>query len=98
MTEKRQIDMLLRLLLGRLGRVGLCETPRTAARQAPLSMGFSRQEYWSGLPSPHSEDFLDPIRGFWVAQRLRESACNAGDAGIMGRFLGLEDTLAGYNP
>ena len=27
-------------------------TPCTVARQAPLSMGFSRQEYWSGLPSP----------------------------------------------
>ena len=30
--------------------VGDSETPWTAARQAPLSMGFSRQEYWSGLP------------------------------------------------
>ena len=31
-------------------------TPRTVARQAPLSMGFSRQEYWSGLPFPSPED------------------------------------------
>ena len=31
-------------------RVGLFATPWTVARQAPLSMGFSRQEYWSGLP------------------------------------------------
>ena len=30
--------------------VGLCETLWTVAHQAPLSMGFSRQEYWSGLP------------------------------------------------
>ena len=30
------------------------------ARQAPLSMGFSRQEYWSGFPYPPSEDLLDP--------------------------------------
>ena len=28
------------------------ETPWTAAHQAPLSMGFSRQEYWSGVPLP----------------------------------------------
>ena len=35
-----------------LSRVQLFATPRTAARQAPLSMGFSRQEYWSGLPFP----------------------------------------------
>ena len=31
-------------------------TPWTAARQAPLSMGFSRQEYWSGLPGPPPGD------------------------------------------
>ena len=32
-------------------------TPWTAAYQAPRSMGFSRQEYWSGLPFPSSRDF-----------------------------------------
>ena len=35
-----------------LSHVQLCVTPWTAACQAPLSMGFSRQEYWSGLPCP----------------------------------------------
>ena len=35
-------------------------TPWTAACQAPLSMGFSRQEYWSGLPFPSPEDHPDP--------------------------------------
>ena len=35
-----------------LSRVRLFATPWTAAYQAPLSMGFSRQEYWSGVPSP----------------------------------------------
>ena len=35
-----------------LSRVGLLATPWTAAYQAPLSMGFSRQEYWSGVPLP----------------------------------------------
>ena len=35
-----------------LSRVRLFVTPWTAAYQAPLSMGFSRQEYWSGVPSP----------------------------------------------
>ena len=35
-----------------LSRVRLFVTPRTAAHQAPLSMGFSRQEYWNGLPWP----------------------------------------------
>ena len=35
-----------------LSRVWLFETPWTAAHQAPLPMGFSRQEYWSGVPVP----------------------------------------------
>ena len=38
----------------------LFATPWTVARQAPLSMGFSRQEYWSGLPFPPSEDLPNP--------------------------------------
>ena len=42
------------LLLSRFSRVQLCATPQTAAHQAPLSLGFSRQEYWSGLPFPSS--------------------------------------------
>ena len=40
------------LLLSRFSRVRLCVTPLTAAHQAPPSMGFSRQEHWSGLPLP----------------------------------------------
>ena len=42
-----------------LSRVRLFETPWTAAYQVPLSMGFSRQEYWSGVPfpSPYKHDF-----------------------------------------
>ena len=35
-------------------------TPRTVAHQAPLSMGFSRQEYWSGLPFPSPGNLPDP--------------------------------------
>ena len=34
--------------------------PGTVAHQAPLSMGFSRQEYWSGLPLPSPRDLPDP--------------------------------------
>ena len=44
--------MLLLLLLSRFSRVRLCATPDTAAHQAPPSLGFSRQEHWSGLPFP----------------------------------------------
>ena len=35
-------------------------TPRAVARQAPLSMGFSRQDYWSGLLCPPPGDLPDP--------------------------------------
>ena len=35
-------------------------TPRTVARQAPWSMGFSRQEYWTGLPLPSPGDLPNP--------------------------------------
>ena len=43
-----------------LSRVWLCVTPWTVARQALLSMGFSRQEYWSGLSFPSPGDLPDP--------------------------------------
>ena len=44
--------LLLLLLLSHFSRVRLCATPDTAAHQAPPSLGFSRQEHWSGLPFP----------------------------------------------
>ena len=43
-----------------LSRVQLFVTPGTVACQAPLSMGFSTQEYWSGLPFPSSGDLPNP--------------------------------------
>ena len=43
-----------------LSQVRLFATPWTVAHQAPLSMGFSRQEYWNGLPFPTPGDFPDP--------------------------------------
>ena len=42
----------LLLLLSCFSRVQLCVTPSMAAHQAPPSLGFSRQEHWSGLPFP----------------------------------------------
>ena len=47
-------------MLNCFSRVRLCATPWTIACQAPLSMGFSRQEYWSGLPCPPPWDLPDP--------------------------------------
>ena len=40
------------LLLSRFSHVRLCVTPYMAAHQDPPSLGFSRQEHWSGLPFP----------------------------------------------
>ena len=51
--------------------------PRTVTCQAPLSMGFSREEYWNGLPFPSPEDLPDPgiepkspalARGFFTTE------------------------------
>ena len=47
-------------VLSRFSCVWLFATLWTVARQAPLSMGFSRQEYWSGLPCPPPGDLPDP--------------------------------------
>ena len=43
-----------------LSGVRLFATPWTVAHQAPPSLGFSRQEYWSGLPFPSPGDLPDP--------------------------------------
>ena len=44
-------------ILSCFSRVRLGATPQTVAHQAPLSMGFSRKEYWSELPCPPPRDF-----------------------------------------
>ena len=53
-------NQLLLLLLSHFGRVRLCATPEMAAHQAPPSLGFSRQEHWSGVPLP---SLFKPARG-----------------------------------
>ena len=47
-------------ILNHFSRVRLCATPWTVACQAPLSIGFSRQEYWSGLSCPPPGDLPHP--------------------------------------
>ena len=47
------------VLIQSLSHVQLFATPWTVAHQAPLSMGFLRQEYWSGLPLPSPGDLPD---------------------------------------
>jgi len=66
---------LLLLLLSRFSRVWLCVTPYTAAHQAPPSLGFSRQEHWSGLPLP------SPMH---ESEKWRSSHSVVSDSGLMG--------------
>ena len=47
-------------MLSSFSHVQLFATPWTVAHQAPLSMGFSRQEYWSELPFPSPGDLSNP--------------------------------------
>ena len=56
-----------------LSRVRLFATPWTAAYEAPLSLGFSRQEYWSGLPFPLPDPGIEPVSpalaaGFFITE------------------------------
>ena len=57
-----------------LGHVWLFVTPWTVAHQGPLSMGFSRQEYWNGLPCPLPGDLpnpgIKPLSPAWQADSL----------------------------
>ena len=55
LTELLQVRV-----LSHLSHVRLFATPWTVAHQAPLSMGFPRQEYWSGLPFASPGDLPDP--------------------------------------
>ena len=50
--KKKENYLYLQMKVKLLSRVQLFATPSTVAYQAPLSMGFSRQEYWNGLPFP----------------------------------------------
>ena len=77
-----------------LSCVRLFTTPWTAAYQAPPSMGFSRQEYWSGVPSPSPNILgsaaLYPVSGAsQMVPVVKNSPASAGDIRDMGFFPGL---------
>ena len=56
-----QIDIIPVAVVQSLSGVQLFMTPWTVAHQAPLSMEFSSQEYWCGLPLPFPEDYSRPV-------------------------------------
>ena len=55
-----------------LSRVRLFATPWTVAYQAPRSMGFSRQEYWSGLPFPSPGDLITAAKKNLISMLLSQ--------------------------
>ena len=57
---QKQPRYLFMCVLSHFSHVWLFVTPWTVARQASLSMGFSRQKYWSGLPFPSPGNFPEP--------------------------------------
>ena len=59
MVERRVLGSKV-VVVQLLSHVPLFVTPLTVARQTPLSMEFSRQEYWSGLPLPTPGNLPDP--------------------------------------
>ena len=60
MNQESSIDIYTACVFSHFSRVRLFATPWTVACQAPLSMGFPRQENWSGLPCPPPGDVPDP--------------------------------------
>ena len=58
-----------------LSRVRLCATPWTYAYQAPPSMGFSRQEYWSGVPLPSPSHLLKDPKLVNIIRKIETEKC-----------------------
>ena len=79
----------LSLCCAKLLQLCLLVTPWTVAHQAPLSMGFSRQEYWSGLPDPPLPgDLPDPgiepmsLMSTFIGRRVLYHWCHLGSLGL----------------
>ena len=81
-----QLLTIVLLLLSHFSRVWLCATPQTAAHQAPLSLGFSRQEHWSGLPFPPPNHSSAPPQ---FPQNLCFSALSPAALGFASMQLGI---------
>ena len=75
--------MLSKVKVKSLSRVQLLATPWTAAHQAPPSMGFSRQEYWSGVPLPSLKEGIKVTSASEVAQSY-PTLCNPTDCSLPG--------------
>ena len=77
----------------------LLATPWTAAYQAPLSMGLSRQEYWSGVPLPSlgGEPYLSVSRLLKDFLSIQLPLGTSLDMALQLYYLGFKQTLLGWN-
>ena len=83
-------------MLSYFSRVWLFATPWTVAHQIPLSMGFSRQEYWSGLP------FLSPVKGLGIVNETEisiflELSCFFDDSADVGNLISDSSVFSKYS-
>ena len=66
-----------------LSRVRLSVTPQTVTHQAPLSMGFSRHECWSGLLFPPHDSWNNPHTVMWMDHEQKLAVVNSGSIGFV---------------
>ena len=78
----------LLLLLSRFSLIRLCATPQTVAHQAPPSLGFSRQEHWSGLPFPSPMHESESEVAQWCPTPSNPMDCSLPGPSIHGIFQG----------
>ena len=72
LEDSNSAGLISSMLLNCFSHVQLCATPWTAAYQAPPSMGFSRQQYWSGVPLPSPISSICSIKclcAYWLIER-----------------------------
>ena len=81
-----------------LSRVRLFETPWTAAHQAPPFMGFSRQECWSGVPSPKYKEFRKMVTMVLYLRQQKRHRCKELSFRLSGRRWGWDDLRIALKP
>ena len=84
------------LVVSSLSRVQLFVTSWTVALQAPLSMGFSRQEYWNGVPFPSPGKLLT-IGYFWYTEKYTLKVGDMNEENLHGEQNGMEKLPQGNN-
>ena len=96
-SQHNIVKQLCECALRHLSHVPLCATLRTAAHQAPLSRGFSRQEHRSGLPCPPPGDLPKPL-GLPHCRRILDHLCHQGSPASLGHCVTPEESWTSQGP